>query len=113
MGVENAIESIVKSLGRRPDEQKLAVKLLLELSKCNSVRNHVGTVQGCILLLVTMSNSDDNQSSSDAQELLAILSYCNHNIIQMAKANYFKHLMECLSSGALVFSSAIIKDQPS
>ena len=111
MRVENAIESIVKSLGRRPDERKLAVALLLELSKCNSVRNHIGKVQGCILLLVTMLNSDDNQASSDAQELLANLSYCDQNVIQMAKANYFKHFLECLSSGSLLILSANIKDR--
>ncbi|XP_062091335.1 U-box domain-containing protein 24-like [Humulus lupulus] len=97
--VETAIENIVRSLGRRPEERKLAVALLLELSKCNSVRDCIGKVQGCILLLVTMSNGDDNQSARDAEELLAILSFCDQNVIQMAKANYFKHFLARLSAG--------------
>lgn len=107
MRVEKAIENIVKSLGRRPEERKLAVELLLELSKCNSVRDCIGKVQGCVLLLVTMSNSDDNQSARDAQELLANLSFCDQNVIQMAKANYFKHLLQRLCTGfSNIFSSS-------
>lgn len=100
--VGNAIKNIVRSLGRRPEEQKLAVALLLELSKCNSVRDDIGKVQGCILLLVTMSNSDDNQAVIDVQELLANLSFCDQNVVQMAKANYFKHLLQRLSTGSLI-----------
>ncbi|KAL9397068.1 hypothetical protein Peur_011321 [Populus x canadensis] len=97
--VNNAIESIVRSLGRRIGERKLAVALLLELSKCNLVRDGIGKVQGCILLLVTMASSDDNQAAADAQELLENLSFSDPNIIQMAKANYFKHLLQRLSTG--------------
>ncbi|PON39036.1 Coatomer beta subunit [Trema orientale] len=100
IAVENATENIVRSLGRRPEERKLAVALLLELSKSNSVRDCIGKVQGCILLLVTMSNGDDTQSARDAQELLAILSFSDQNVIQMAKANYFKHLLQRLSTGS-------------
>lgn len=97
--VENAIESIVRSLGRRVAERKLAVALLLELSKHDSVRECIGNVQGAILLLVTMSSSDDSQAASDAQALLGNLSFSDQNVIQMAKANYFKHLMMRLLTG--------------
>ncbi|XP_050238521.1 U-box domain-containing protein 24-like isoform X1 [Mercurialis annua] len=97
--VENAIESIVKFLGRRAGERKLAVELLLELSKYTLVRDCVGKVQGCILLLVTMSNSDDSEAAADAQKLLENLSFSDQNIILMAKANYFKHLLQRLSTG--------------
>ncbi|XP_027335756.1 U-box domain-containing protein 44-like isoform X2 [Abrus precatorius] len=97
--VDNAIESIVHSLGRRPEERKLAVALLLELSEYDSAREHIGKVQGCILLLVTMSSGDDNQAARDATMLLDNLSYSDQNVIQMAKANYFKHLLQRLSSG--------------
>ncbi|XP_065860114.1 U-box domain-containing protein 44-like [Euphorbia lathyris] len=96
---ENAIELIVRSLGRRIGERKLAVALLLELSKCTLARDCIGKVQGCILLLVTMSSSDDSQAAIDAQELLEILSFSDQNIIQMGKANYFKHLLHRLSAG--------------
>ncbi|KAF3960330.1 hypothetical protein CMV_014948 [Castanea mollissima] len=96
---DNAIESIVRSLGRRVGERKLAVELLLELSKCHLARDCIGNVQGCILLLVTMSTSDDSQAARDAQALLENLSFSDQNIIQMAKANYFRHLLQRLSTG--------------
>lgn len=99
MRVDNAIEAVVRSLGRRVAERKLAVALLLELSKCNVVRDCIGKVQGCILLLVTMSTSDDIQAARDAQALLENLSFSDQNVIQMAKANYFKHLLQRLSTG--------------
>ena len=97
---DNAIESIVRSLGRRVGERKLAVELLLELSKCHLARDCIGKVQGCILLLVTMSSSDDSQAARDAQALLENLSFSDQNIIQMAKANYFRHLLQRLSTGS-------------
>ncbi|XP_031283456.1 U-box domain-containing protein 44-like [Pistacia vera] len=96
---DNAIECIVRSLGRRIEERKLAVALLLELSHYDALRDCIGKVQGCILLLVTMSSSDDSQASRDAQELLENLSFSDQNVVQMAKANYFKHLLQRLSTG--------------
>ncbi|KAK7381973.1 hypothetical protein VNO80_00568 [Phaseolus coccineus] len=96
---DGAIESIVRSLGRSTEVRKLAVALLLELSKYDLAREHIGKVQGCILLLVTMSSGDDNQAAKDATELLENLSYSDQNVIQMAKANYFKHLLQRLSTG--------------
>ncbi|KAL5822959.1 hypothetical protein ACOSQ4_020859 [Xanthoceras sorbifolium] len=60
------------------------------------LRKHV---QGCMCLLVTMLNSDDPHASKDAQELLDNLSSLDQNVIEMAKANYFKPLLQLLSSG--------------
>jgi hypothetical protein len=48
-----------------------------------------------------MSSSDDNQAARDARELLENLSFSDQNVIQMAKANYFKHLLQRLSTGSL------------
>ncbi|OVA20639.1 Armadillo [Macleaya cordata] len=97
--VDSSIEFIVRSLGRRIGERKLAVPLLLELSKSIVVRDHIGKSQGCILLLVTISSSDDTQAVNDAKKLLENLSFLDQNIIEMAKANYFKPLLQRLSSG--------------
>lgn len=97
--VDNAIESIVRSLARRSEERKLAVELLVELSKCKMVRDNIGKVHGCILLLVTIANSDNNQAARNARELLDSLSFLGENVVQMAKANYFKPLLQCLDSG--------------
>ncbi|XP_076946240.1 U-box domain-containing protein 44-like [Bidens hawaiensis] len=98
--VNGVIESIVRSLGRRVSEGKLAVELLLELSRNETLKNLIGMVQGCILLLVTMSNSDDTQAATQANELLDKLSFSDQHVIQMARANYFTHLLRRLSSGS-------------
>ncbi|PSS03918.1 U-box domain-containing protein [Actinidia chinensis var. chinensis] len=97
--VDNAIESIVRFLGSRIAEGKLAVVLLLELSKSELVRDCIGKVQGCLLLLVAKSRSDESEVAEKARELLENLSFSNENVVQMAKANYFKHLLQHLSSG--------------
>ncbi|CAL5343463.1 unnamed protein product [Camellia sinensis] len=68
--VDNAIESIVRSLGQRIAERKLAVASLLELSKSEILQDCIGKVQGCILHLVTMSSRDKSQAAKDARELL-------------------------------------------
>lgn len=99
--VDNALESIVRSLARQIGEGKLALQLLLELSRSNVVRDSIGSVHGCILLLVTMLSGDEIQATKDAQELLENLSFLHQNVIQMAKANYFKPLLHLLSSGML------------
>ncbi|KAL7214049.1 hypothetical protein ACSBR1_026467 [Camellia fascicularis] len=97
--VDNAVEFIVRSLARKVEESKLALQLLLELSRNGVVRNLIGRVQGSILLLVTMSSSDDTQAAKDAHELLENLSFDDQNVVQMAKANYFGPLLHFLSSG--------------
>ncbi|KAL0464952.1 UNVERIFIED_CONTAM: U-box domain-containing protein 43 [Sesamum latifolium] len=96
--VENSIDPIVQFLGRRIGERKLAVTLLLELSKCEAVRDCIGKVQGCILLLVTMLGNTDRQAAKDAKNVLDNLSYSDDNVVLMAKNNYFRYLLERLSS---------------
>ncbi|GMI73656.1 hypothetical protein HRI_001034900 [Hibiscus trionum] len=97
--VDSAIEFVVRSLGRRTDERRLAVALLLEMSKYDVLRDSIGKAQGCILLLVTMASGDDNQAARDAEEILENLSFSDQNVILMARANYFKHLLQRLSTG--------------
>ncbi|XP_022738452.1 U-box domain-containing protein 44-like [Durio zibethinus] len=97
--VDHAFESIVRSLARQIKESKLALQLLLELSRSSAVRDVIGTIQGCIFLVVTMLNSDDDQASGDSRELLDNLSFLHQNVIEMAKANFFKPLLQLLSAG--------------
>ncbi|KAL8494845.1 hypothetical protein ACS0TY_019141 [Phlomoides rotata] len=97
--VENSIAPIVQFLGRRIGERKSAVALLLELSKCESVRDGIAKVQGCILLLVSMLSNSDPQAARDAKDVLDNLSYSDDNVILMAKHNYFQYLLQRLSSG--------------
>ncbi|KAK8560981.1 hypothetical protein V6N13_026416 [Hibiscus sabdariffa] len=96
---DHALESIVKSLARQIKESKLALELLLQLSRSSVVRDAIGTIQGCIFLVVTMLSSDDAQASRDSRELLDNLSFLDQNVIEMAKANFFKPLLHLLSSG--------------
>ncbi|XP_073021594.1 U-box domain-containing protein 44-like isoform X3 [Primulina eburnea] len=97
--VENAIKYIVRSLGKQIGEGKLAVALLLELSKCESVRDYIGNAQGCILLLETMLTSDDHQAATDAYNVLDNLAFSDDNVVLMANNNYFKYLLRRLSTG--------------
>nr|KAJ0217256.1 hypothetical protein LSAT_V11C300129700 [Lactuca sativa] len=78
-------------LGIKLLKESYQLKLLLELSRNEALRNHIGNVQGCMLLLVTMSNSEDTQAAINAQKLMDSLSSSDQNVIQMAKANYFTH----------------------
>ncbi|GLJ56103.1 hypothetical protein SUGI_1204440 [Cryptomeria japonica] len=98
--VEHAIDFIVRSLARDIGEGTRAVALLLELSKDKDVCEQIGKVQGCILLLVTMSNNDNPQASKSAMEILENLSYSERNVVQMAEANYFKPLIQRLNEGS-------------
>lgn len=79
----------------------LALQLLLQLSKISSVRNLIGGAQGCILLLVTLANSDDAQASRYAQELLDSLAFLDENVVQMARAKFFGPLLQRLFEGKL------------
>ncbi|KAI3756950.1 hypothetical protein L6452_04482 [Arctium lappa] len=97
---DNAIKLIVCSLARKIEESKLALQLLMELSKNDVARNIIGSSQGCILLLVTLSGSDDAQAANDAKQLLENLSFLHQNIVQMANANHFGPLLHLLSSGS-------------
>ncbi|KVI07620.1 Armadillo [Cynara cardunculus var. scolymus] len=97
---DNAIKLIVCSLARKIEESKLALQLLMELSENDVARNIIGSSQGCILLLVTLSGSDDAQAAEDAKQLLENLSFLHQNIVQMANANHFGPLLRLLSSGS-------------
>lgn len=96
---DDAIKLIVCSLARNIEESKLALHLLMVLSDNDMARNLIGNSQGCILLLVTISGSDDPQAASDAKQILETLSFLHENIVQMAKVNYFGPLLHLLSSG--------------
>ncbi|XP_020570866.1 U-box domain-containing protein 44-like isoform X3 [Phalaenopsis equestris] len=59
-GVNKLIEFIVMSLGRRSEERKMAVALLLELSSIEMICSKIGRVRGCIFLLVTTTNDGND-----------------------------------------------------
>lgn len=96
---ESGIELIARCLARKVEESTLALKLILLLSKSDDVLCLIGRVQGCILLVVTMSRGDDVQAAGYAQEILQNLSGLDANVIQMARANYFGPVLHLLCSG--------------
>ncbi|KAJ4829168.1 hypothetical protein Tsubulata_007029 [Turnera subulata] len=96
---DRALELIVRSLARQIEEIKLALQVLVELSRNHLLLDLIGSAQGCILLLVTTLNSDDIEAAKDAEEILENLSVLTQNVIQMAHANYFKPLLRLLCSG--------------
>lgn len=97
--VNDSITYVVCSLARKVEESMLALQLLLQLSKITNVRNLIGGAQGCILLLVTLANSDDAQASKYAQELLDSLAFLDENVVQMARAKFFRPLLQRLFEG--------------
>lgn len=97
--MNDSITHIVRSLARKVEESMLALQLLLELSRSICARNLIGSVQGCILLLVTLANSDDAQASRHALEVLDNLAFLDENVVQMARTKFFKPLLHRLSKG--------------
>lgn len=97
--VDNAIGLVVRSLARKPEESIWALQLLLELSRNSIVRDLIGSVQGCILLLVTFMNSEDSLAAKYASEVLQNLSFLDQNVIEMARLNYCAPLLQHLHSG--------------
>ncbi|KAL4204350.1 hypothetical protein AMTRI_Chr01g109330 [Amborella trichopoda] len=97
---DGALTLVVRSLTRDAEERREAVGLLLELSDVSRVRQRIGRVQGCILLVVAMLNSDDPCAVLDTKRLLDILSSNTQHVLHMAEANYFKPLVQCLREGS-------------
>lgn len=92
---------LVKSLTRDEDEQREAVGLLSTLSDVSAVRKRIGRIQGCIVMLVSILNGEDQVASNDAGKVLAALSSNTQNALHMAEAGYFKPLIKYLTEGNL------------
>ena len=90
---------LVKSLTRDVEERKEAVALLTSLSDIPAVRRRIGRIQGCILMLVSIYNEEDQEASNDAGRLLNALSNNIQNVLNMAEAGYFKPLIQYLKEG--------------
>ncbi|KAI0519961.1 hypothetical protein KFK09_007424 [Dendrobium nobile] len=100
MANPEALSSIVKSLARDVDESREAVALLLHLADLVKVRQRIGRVQGCIMMLVTLLNGCDSSASYDAGKLLAALSSNTQNVLLMAEAGFFVPLVQYLKEGS-------------
>lgn len=97
------LSALVKSLARDEEERKAAVGLLLSLCDDAGVRKRIGRIQGCIVMLVAISNSDDEEASNDARMLLNFMSSNTQYALHMAEAGYFKPLIKYLKQGTSLF----------
>ncbi|KAL1559559.1 U-box domain-containing protein 44-like isoform X2 [Salvia divinorum] len=92
---------LVKSLAREAEEQKVAVGLLLSLCDEDAgVSRRIGRIQGSIVMLVAISNVDDEEASHNARMLLNIMSTNTQHALHMAEAGYFKPLIKYLKQGS-------------
>lgn len=96
-----ALSSIVRSLSRDVDERREAISVLLDLSDIPQVRQRIGRIKGCIVMLVTLRNADESGTNNDdADKLLHILSSNPQNVLLMAEAGYFRPLIQYLKQGS-------------
>lgn len=97
-GIE-ALSTLVRSLSRDAAESGEAVGLLLALSEIVKVRQRIGRIRGCMVMLVTLQNGNDTVASQCAERLLSVLSANAHNVLLMAEAGYFVPLVRYLKEG--------------
>ncbi|KAG0487910.1 hypothetical protein HPP92_006721 [Vanilla planifolia] len=100
MSTTEALSGIVKSMSRDVDESREAVALLLRLANMPKVRQKIGRVQGCIMILVTLLNGADASASLNASKLLAALSSKTQNVLLMAESGYYTPLVHYLKEGS-------------
>ncbi|XP_078178749.1 U-box domain-containing protein 44-like [Carex rostrata] len=108
-----SLSCIVRSLSRDEEERREAVGLLVDISDLSVVRQRIGRITGCIVMLVALQNGDDSIAKNDAEKLLGILSYSTQNVLLMAEAGYFlpmvHHLYEGSDMNKILMASAISK----
>lgn len=94
------LSSLVLSLTRDVEEQREAVGLLSSLCIDPGVRRRIGRIQGCVVMLVAISNGDDERASHDARMLLDVMSGNTQHALHMAEAGYFRPLIKFLKEGS-------------
>lgn len=102
MGNPTTIRTIVKFLSNElSQEREEAVALLYELSKCESLCEKIGEVNGAILILVGMasSSSENVLTVERADKTLENLEKCEKNVFQMAENGRLQPLLTLLLEG--------------
>ena len=103
MASTEALSSIVRSLSRDVDERTEAIAVLLDLSDIQQVRQRIGRIKGCIVMLVTLRNAHESGTVDNAEKLLSILSSNPQNVLLMAEAGYFLPLIQYLKQGIMIW----------
>lgn len=94
----------MRSLSRDEEERREAVGLLVDISDLSVVRQRIGRITGCIVMLVALQNGDDSIAKNDGEKLLGILSYSTQNVLLMAEAGYFLPMVHLLYEGTCKFT---------
>ncbi|KAH9288688.1 hypothetical protein KI387_032805, partial [Taxus chinensis] len=99
------VEQVVRCLARDARISTAAVELLSELLlngfELNlSVHRKISQQKSAILLLVTLRNGSVTESAEKAEAILQRLRDNDDNIVQMAAANWYGPLIECLHKGS-------------
>ncbi|KAJ4804774.1 U-box domain-containing protein 43 [Rhynchospora pubera] len=113
MSSSEYLSSIVRCLSRDEEERREAVGLLVDISDVSKVRQRIGRIKGCIVMLVALQNGDDLIAKSNAEKLLGTLSNSTQNVLLMAEAGYFAPMIHLLNEGSdmnkILMASAISK----
>ncbi|XP_072974058.1 putative U-box domain-containing protein 42 isoform X1 [Typha angustifolia] len=82
-------------------ERRMAVSVLLELSKSNLLLQTIGSIAGAILMLITIkfNESADQLAADKAGETLRNLEKCPENIKKMAENGFLEPLLNHLVEG--------------
>lgn len=102
MAQGDTVRSIVKFLSHEQSkEREEAVSLLLELSTSNILCEKIGSVNGAVLILVGMANSNSESvlTVERADRTLENLAQCENNVKQMAENGRLQPLLTLLLEG--------------
>lgn len=98
----STVRTIVKFLSpEQSTEREQAVSLLYELSKSQSLRDKIGSINGAILMLVGMasSRSERPKAVEKADKTLTNLAQCENNVRLMAESGRLEPLLKLLLEG--------------
>lgn len=104
MAEGDTVRSIVKFLSHEQSkEREEAVSLLHELSNSEILSEKIGSVNGAVLILVGMANSNSESSLTVemADRTLENLAQCENNVKQMAENGRLQPLLTLLLEGSV------------
>lgn len=102
---ERAIRTMIKFLIQEFSEEKLAaINLLHELSKSESLSEKIGEVDGSIMILIRIvntNNAKENAIVEKAKHTLNNLEKCEKNVLRMAENGRFQPLFNLFLQGQI------------
>lgn len=97
-----ALERSIEMLScNNSSERNASVTFLLELSETETLLENIGSVAGCILMLITMKYNefDDSFAAEKAGKILKNLEKVPKNIKSMAEYGFLEPLLDHLVAG--------------